>query len=289
MKLMSYEKDGRASFGLAVADGVVDLAGRLDAAHTRIQDVLGAEALAGVRQFETAPADHRFEDIRFLPPIPRPDRLICIGLNYKTHVDEARKLRGPSIDVPSYPMVFFRNPASQVGHGEQIVRPKVSEQFDFEGEVAVIIGKGGRHISAERALEHVAGYSCYNDGSIRDYQRHSSQWGPGKNFDRSGGFGPWIVTSDEIPDPSKMVLMTRVNGEEMQHASVGDLIFDVPALIAYCSTVMALVPGDVIVSGTTGGVGGARVPPLWLKPGDVVEVEVQPVGVLRNEVVAEAE
>ena len=289
MKLMSYEKDGRISFGLALADGVVDLAGRLDPAHTRIQDVLGAETLASLKQFETAPVDHRFEDIRFLPPIPRPERLICIGLNYKTHVDEARMLRGPSIDVPSYPMVFFRNPASHVAHGEQIVRPKVSEQFDFEGEVAVIIGKGGRHIPSERALEHVAGYSCYNDGSIRDYQRHSSQWGPGKNFDRSGAFGPWIMTSDEIPDPSKMVLMTRINGEEMQHASVGDLIFDVPALIAYCSTVMALVPGDVIVSGTTGGVGGARVPPLWLKPGDVLEIEVQPVGVLRNEVIAEAE
>lgn len=289
MKLISYEKDGRASFGLAREDGIVDLAGRLDPAHRRIQDILGAETLASLKQFETVPIDHRFEDIRFLPPIPRPERLICIGLNYKTHVDEARRVRGPMIDTPTYPMVFFRNPASHVGHREEIVRPKVSEQYDFEGEVAVIIGKGGRHIPAERALEHVAGYSCYNDGSIRDYQRHSTQWGPGKNFDRSGSFGPWITTSDEIPDPSKMVLITRLNGEEMQHASVGDLIFDVPALIAYCSTVMTLVPGDVIVSGTTGGVGGARVPPVWLKPGDTLEVEVQPVGVLRNDVVAEPE
>jgi 2-keto-4-pentenoate hydratase/2-oxohepta-3-ene-1,7-dioic acid hydratase in catechol pathway len=289
MKLMSYEKDGQTSFGLAREDGVVDLAGRLDPAHQRIQDILGADIVARLKQFETAPIDHKFEDIRFLPPIPRPDRLICIGLNYKTHVDEARRVRGPMIDTPTYPMVFFRNPASQVGHREEIVRPKVSEQYDFEGEVAVIIGRGGRHIPAEQALEHVAGYSCYNDGSIRDYQRHSTQWGPGKNFDRSGSFGPWIMTSDEIPDPTKMVLITRLNGEEMQHASVGDLIFDVPALIAYCSTVMTLVPGDVIVSGTTGGVGGARVPPVWLKPGDTLEVEVQPVGVLRNDVVAEAE
>lgn len=289
MKLMSYEKNGKASFGLALADGVVDLAGRLDPAHQRIQDILDPDTIAQLRQFENAPVDHRFADINFLPPIPDPARLICIGLNYKTHVDEARKLRGPSIDTPSYPMVFFRNPAAQVGHGDAIVRPKVSEQFDFEGEVAVIIGKAGRHIAAEQALQHVAGYSCYNDGSIRDYQRHSSQWGPGKNFDRSGSFGPWIMTSDEIPDPSKMVLITRLNGEEMQHASVGDLIFDVPALIAYCSTVMTLQPGDVIVSGTTGGVGGARVPPVWMKPGDTLEVEVQPVGVLRNPVVAEAE
>lgn len=289
MKLLSYEKDGRKGFGLVKGDGVIDLVGRLEPGHQRMQDILEPEMLARVKELEGSAPDFSLSEIRYLPPIPDPSRLICIGLNYKNHVDEARRVRGPMIDTPTYPMVFFRNPASQVGHEENIVRPKVSEQYDFEGEVAVIIGKGGRHIPAETALEHVAGYSCYNDGSIRDFQRHSTQWGPGKNFDRSGGFGPWIMTSDEIPDPSQMVLITRLNGEEMQHASVGDLIFDVPALVAYLSTVMELVPGDVIVSGTTGGVGGARVPPVWMKPGDVLEVEVQPVGVLRTPVVAEAD
>jgi len=284
MKLVSFANNGNEGFGLLVGAGIVDLRGRLDPGHSALQDVLGRETLARLRALEGEAADFALEEVQLLPPIVRPPRIFCIGLNYGTHLDEAKRLRGPSVTDPQHPIVFFRNPAAHVGHGQPILRPAVSEMFDWEGEVAVVIGDGGRRISRADALAHVAGYSCYNDGSVRDFQRHSSQWGPGKNFDRSGSFGPWITTADEIPDPSKMVLITRVNGEVMQHASVGDLIFDIPALIEYCSTFTALQPGDVIVSGTTGGVGGARTPPVWLKAGDTLEVEVQPVGILRNPV-----
>jgi 2-keto-4-pentenoate hydratase/2-oxohepta-3-ene-1,7-dioic acid hydratase in catechol pathway len=169
-----------------------------------------------------------------------------------------------------------------------LVRPKVSHSFDFEGELAVIIGSTGRHITAQRALEHVAGYSCYNEGSIRDWQRHTSQFFAGKTFDRSGSFGPWMVTTDEIPDPSRLTLETRLNGQVVQHTTTDLMITGIPRLIEYVSTILPLVPGDVIVTGTPGGVGAKRTPPLWMKPGDVVEVEVSAIGVLRNGVVGEA-
>lgn len=276
MKLVSYRHDGRETFGAVVEGGIVELKGKLDPSYETIKDMLLPEALAQAAKFASSRPDAALDAIQYLPPVPNPGKIICIGLNYKTHVDEAKR------DLPPYPMVFFRTVKSHVAHGEAIIRPRISEQFDFEGEVAVIIGRPGRQISRDRALDHVAGYSCYNDGSVRDWQRQTSQWGPGKNFERSGGFGPWMLTSDEVPDPSTMVLMTRLNGEEVQHASVGDLIFDVPALIEYCSSFMTLETGDVLVTGTTGGVGGARTPPLWMKAGDVLEVEVSPVGVLRT-------
>ena len=177
-------------------------------------------------------------------------------------------------------MIFTRFANSQVGSGQPMIRPLESERFDYEGEMAVIIGKAGRRIAREAALAHVAGYACYNDGSIRDWQRHTSQFAPGKNFVGTGAFGPWMVTTDEIPDISKQTIATRLNGVEVQAAPISDLVFDVPALIAYCSTFTELVPGDVIVTGTTGGVGAYRTPPLWMKEGDVVEVEVSGIGVL---------
>jgi 2-keto-4-pentenoate hydratase/2-oxohepta-3-ene-1,7-dioic acid hydratase in catechol pathway len=201
---------------------------------------------------------------------------LCIGLNYRSHVVEAGH------EIPKFPTLFLRVASSQVGHGASLIRPQVSDQYDFEGELAVVIGKGGRRISASSASGHIAGFTCYNDGSVRDWQRHTSQWGPGKNFTDSGACGPWLVTPDEIPDPDTMELTTKVNGKVMQRAAISDLIFGIPALIAYCSEFAELQSGDLIVTGTPGGVGGARTPPVWLRAGDHVEVSVSGVGTLSN-------
>jgi 2-keto-4-pentenoate hydratase/2-oxohepta-3-ene-1,7-dioic acid hydratase in catechol pathway len=206
---------------------------------------------------------------------------MAVGLNYRSHVLEGGR------DIPEWPMIFTRFANSQVGHGQAMIKPNASDMFDFEGEMAVIIGKTCRHVSEADALSVVAGYSCYNDGSIRDYQRHTSQFVPGKSFYKSGAFGPWMVTADEIPDPASLTLMTRLNGEEMQRATTDDLLFSIPQLIHYLSTVTELVPGDVIVSGTTGGVGFYRDPQVFMKEGDTVEIELDKIGVLRNPIVNE--
>jgi len=236
-----------------------------------------------LQAFRTKVSDRMvsFESLRFLPVIPNPDKIFCVGINYASHIAETGR------PVPEHPVIFFRLPSSQVGSQEPMVKPVESEQFDFEGELAVIIGRGGRRIPRRDALEHVAGYTCYNDGSVRDWQRHSSQFGPGKNFPGTGAFGPWLVTRDEIEDPSKLSLTTRLNGEIMQQAPISDLVFDVPALVEYCSTFTKLEPGDVIVTGTTGGVGLFRDPQVWLKPGDKVEVEISQIGILTNPIIAE--
>jgi 2-keto-4-pentenoate hydratase/2-oxohepta-3-ene-1,7-dioic acid hydratase in catechol pathway len=222
------------------------------------------------------------EAIAFLPVIPRPPKIICIGLNYVAHSAEA------GFETPSYPAVFARYATSLVAHGAPILRPTVSEQLDFEGELAVIIAKGGRHIAQADALDHVGGYSIFNDGSIRDYQRKSAQWTMGKTFDATGGFGPELVTPDAVPPGGKgLRLETRLNGQVVQSASTDDLIFDVARLIVILSEVMTLCPGDVIVSGTPAGIGAARKPPLWMKPGDLCEVSIEGVGTLSNPIAQE--
>ncbi len=279
MKLLSFLRpDGTAACGKLVEGGVADLTARLGVASLRALLEAGrmAEA-AGVAQ-----ADMPLEGLRFLPVIPDPAKIVCVGLNYRDHVAETGRT------VTEKPALFVRFPESQVGHGEPIIRPRVSERFDYEGELAVIIGTGGRHIPRAEALRHVAGYSCYNEGSVRDWQLHTSQFLPGKSFDRSGSFGPWMVTADEIPDPSKLTLETRLNGQVVQRTTTDLMITDVPGVIEYLSTVLPLRPGDVIVSGTPGGVGAKRNPPLWMKPGDVAEVEISGIGVLRNTVEDEA-
>jgi 2-keto-4-pentenoate hydratase/2-oxohepta-3-ene-1,7-dioic acid hydratase in catechol pathway len=241
----------------------------------------------GLRKAEevvaTERADHALDAIAFAPVIPDPGKIICVGLNYRDHVAETGRT------VTEKPALFARFPTSQVGHLRPIIRPRVSEQFDYEGELAVVIGRPGRHIGRADALAHVAGYACYNEGSIRDWQRHTSQFLAGKTFDCSGAFGPWLVTSDEIPDPGKLTLQTRLNGEIVQNTTTDLMIGDVPDLIVYCSTIMTLMPGDVIVTGTPGGVGLKRTPPLFMKPGDTVEVEISGIGVLCNPVAAEAD
>lgn len=285
MKFMSFStRDVRASYGVMRHDGVVDLGGRLAAQGAPTLRTLLARGMldAARRIAEETRSDLKAEDVVFAPVIPDPEKIICVGLNYHDHVAETGRT------ATEFPVLFARYPASQTGHLQPLVRPKVSNSFDFEGELAVIIGLAGRHITAQRALEHVAGYSCYNEGSIRDWQRHTSQFFAGKTFDQSGSFGPWMVTTDEIPDPSRLTLETRLNGQVVQHTTTDLMITGIPRLIEYISTILPLVPGDVIVTGTPGGVGAKRTPPLWMKPGDVVEVEVSGIGVLRNGVVVEA-
>ena len=274
MRLMSFQRpDGTPSWGVA-GDGTVDDLG------TRAPGLKAALA-QGV---SLAPGERawRLDEVSFLPPIPDPDKIICVGLNYLSHILEGGR------EPPKKPTIFTRWANTQVGHGQPMIRPKASETLDFEGELAVVIGRSCRHVTAAGAGAVIAGYACYNDGSVREWQRHSGQFTPGKNFPATGGFGPWIVTPDELGDVSRQTLVTRLNGAEVQRATIDDLVFTVPALIEYCSTFTRLEPGDVIITGTTGGVGAYRTPPLWMKPGDVVEVEISGIGVLRNPVVGEA-
>ena len=206
-----------------------------------------------------------------------PKKILCVGVNYRPHIEEMGR------DIPEYPVVFTRFASSLVGHGQAIIRPRVSEQFDFEGELAVVIGKAARHVQRADALDFIGGYCCFLDGSVRDWQRHTMQFTAGKNFEHSGAMGT-VVPASEVGDPAALELTTRVNGEAMQHGRIADLVFDIPYLVEYCSTFAELRPGDVIATGTPGGVGAARTPPVWLRDGDVVEVEIPGVGLLRNPV-----
>ena len=281
MKITTYSVNGTESFGVVTDDGIID-AKPLAGGPQTLREAIAAGALEKIAAAAAVKSpDHSLADIEFLPVIPDPDKIIAIGLNYRSHVLEGGR------DLPEYPMIFTRFANSQVGHGQAMVKPTVSDIFDFEGEMAVIIGKTCRHVSEADALSVVAGYSCYNDGSIRDYQRHTSQFGPGKNFYKSGAFGPWMVTADEIPDPASLTLITRLNGEEMQRATTDDLLFNIPQLIHYLTTVTELVPGDVIVSGTTGGVGFYRDPQVFMKEGDTIEIDLDKIGVLSNPIVNE--
>ncbi len=282
MKIASYRTNGRESYGVLTDAGLVDLAPIAEQVGATLREALERDSLARIRDWA---AGHRssmsLDGLDYLPVISHPDKILCIGINYKSHVMETGR------EIPGHPMIFTRFADSQTGHLQPIVRPKVSEKLDFEGELAVVIGRRARHVAAADALGYVAGYSAYNDGSVRDWQRHTIQFTPGKNFPATGGFGPWLVTADEIPDPAALTLQTRLNGVVVQDAQTDDLIFSVPQLIEYCSTFTYLNPGDVIITGTTGGVGAYRDPPLWMTAGDVVEVEISGIGILRNSVVDE--
>ncbi|PWT77087.1 MAG: 5-carboxymethyl-2-hydroxymuconate isomerase [Proteobacteria bacterium] len=282
MKVATFIVGGVTRFGIVKPDGVVDAVRLFDKRYGSVKAALAAGAMDQLRRLaQNAKPDYRTDTVTLLPVIPDPDKILCIGINYATHVRETGR------ETPKYPMIFVRFANTQVGHGQSMIKPRVSDKFDFEGELAVVIGRRGRHIAKEKALEHVAGYACYNDGSVRDWQRHTVQFTPGKNFVSTGAFGPWMVTADEISDPSQLTLTTRLNGEIMQQAPVSDLIFTVPDLIAYISTFTELIPGDVIVTGTPGGVGNYREPPLFMKQGDRIEVEISNIGVLANPIVAE--
>ena len=282
MKLLSFERNGQTGFGAVVDGGVVDLGSALGGRFADLRALLAADALPAARAaLAGRTADFPLEGLRLLPVIPQPGKIWCCGLNYGEHVRETHR------EITEQPTFFLRVADSQVGHGEAIVRPAESTQLDYEAEIAVIIGKPGRRIAEADAWDHIAGYSCYNDGSLRDWQRHTSQWVPGKNFWRTGGFGPWMVTADEIAPRTVMTLVTRLNGQEMQRATTAMMIHSIERQIAYVSTIAPLQAGDVIVTGTPGGVGARRTPPVWMKPGDVVEIEVDHIGVLRNTVADE--
>ncbi len=278
MKLISFLRpnDNRPSCGIVVEGGVIDLGAGLRG----LKRVLGE--LGELAPMLARPPDWRLAELTLLPVIPDPDKILCVGLNYGAHIRETGN------EPPARPLIFVRFASSQVAHGQPLVRPRVSHRLDFEGELAVIIGRRGRHVARGDAMALVAGYACYNDGSVRDFQRHSTQFTPGKNFIGTGGFGPWLVTPDEVGDIRQQTLTTRLNGAVVQQARLDDLVFDIPALIEYCSIFTELLPGDVLVTGTPGGVGAARKPPLWLQSGDVVEVDISGVGVLRNPVVEES-
>ncbi len=283
MKLVSFSKHGQKSYGAVIESGVVDLGAVLGSRYPDLKALLTADAVAEAASVvDQGQADFALEDVELLPVIPNPGKIWCCGLNYGEHVRETNR------EITEQPTFFLRVADSQVGHNQAMLRPPESTQFDYEAEIAVVIGRSGRRIAEADAGQHVAGYTCYNDGSVRDWQRHTSQWVPGKNFWRTGGFGPWMVTSDEIPFGTLMTLTTRLNGEELQRATTEMMIHSIARQIAYVSTIAPLEPGDVIVTGTPGGVGAKRNPPLWMKAGDVVEIEVDRIGVLRNTVADEA-
>jgi 2-keto-4-pentenoate hydratase/2-oxohepta-3-ene-1,7-dioic acid hydratase in catechol pathway len=275
MRYLSFLYQGRASYGCIVDGGVCDLGKRIG-----LPDLASHIAQHFPELGIEADIDYPLSEIRYLPVIPNPGKVLCVATNYR-EADDASDSR------PDYPLVFTRFAVSQTGHDEPLEKPAVSNKFDYEGELAVIIGKSGRHIPEAEALAHVAGYSCFNDGSVRDWQKHSTQFTPGKNFARTAGFGPHMLSADELPDPSGLALVTRVNGEVRQSNNTSRFIFSVSWLISYFSQFTILEPGDVIVTGTPWGFGSSRNPPTFLKDGDVVEVEIEGIGTLRNVVIDE--
>jgi 2-keto-4-pentenoate hydratase/2-oxohepta-3-ene-1,7-dioic acid hydratase in catechol pathway len=273
MRLASFERGGRVGCGPVAADGIVDLAG-----VTSLRALIASGKLDRGWAPPEAPVVP-FAELAFRPVLADAPKVLCVGRNYADHAAETGR------GTTEQPSIFLKHRGAFVGHGQALVAPKASPQFDYEGELAVVIGRGGRHIAAADAMVHVAGYTCLMDGSVRDFQQHSPT--AGKNFDRSSSMGPWMVTRDAIPDPAALTLTTRLNGEVVQQSGVDKLIFDIPAVIAYISQWTALEPGDVIATGTPAGVGSKRKPPRWLVPGDVVEVEIEGIGILSNPIVAE--
>lgn len=281
MKLLSFIRLGKPSFGAVVKDGVIDLTSKLDPDVNTLKDLISLNLENEAEEYIAGKTkDLSFSDITFMPVIPNPEKIMCVGLNYLEHKKETGR---PDVDNPT---IFTRFADSQVAHLQPLIKPDNSDRFDYEAEMAIIIGKGGRFISEEDALKHIAGYSCYNDGSVRNYQRHTSQYTPGKTFPGTGGFGPYMVTPSEVGDYRELPIELRLNGNVMQKAKLSDLIFPIPRLISYISEFTALSAGDVIVTGTPGGVGDKRNPPVYMVPGDIVEVDIGLLGVLKNPVVA---
>src|SRR5580704_12637613 len=278
MKLLSFTADGKEWFGAVSGDGLVTLNDRVG--HANLRAALAAGAMDAMRKAaKDAKPDRKLDDVKFLPVIPHPEKILCAGVNYRAHASEVGR------ELPKQPSMFIRFTDTLVGHDGEMIRPNVSDHFDFEGELTLVIGTGGRHIKAEHALGHVAGYTCFVDGSVRDYQRFSVT--SGKNFPGTGPLGPWLVTADEIPDPSELTLTTRLNGQQGQHSDTYKLIYSIPQIVAFCSDCTALSAGDIIATGTPEGVGHSRKPPLWMKPGDTLEVEITGIGTLRARIIDE--
>ncbi|MBO0759351.1 MAG: fumarylacetoacetate hydrolase family protein [Bradyrhizobiaceae bacterium] len=285
MRLVSFISRGRPSYGAVIGDGIIDLRLRFAVRFPSLLELLREDgltyartAVAGVRP------DHRLTEVQLLPPVLAPEKILCIGINYAN-----RNMDYNDADIPKYPSMFFRVPGSLVGHGQAIVRPKVSEQFDYEGEIAIVIGREGRYVAREHALDYIAGVTLCNEGSVRDWLRHGKfNVTQGKNFDASGSMGPWMVTSDSIDLARPLHLTVRTNNEVTQDDTTANMIFSFADIIAYVTTFMTLKPGDIIVTGTPVKLGPRLDPPRWLKPGDVVEISVPEIGSLWNKVVDEA-
>lgn len=275
MRLVSYRHQGRPGYGIWTDRGIIGLAARLPG-YSDLRAVLAAGALPELSAFVDEQEDLELSQVELLPPIVEPKKILCVGINYHAHRIETGR------DETPHPTYFTRWADTLVGHGGALIRPQASTRFDYEGELAVVMAKPARHVKEQDALQYVAGYACFNDASVRDWQRHTSQFTPGKNFPGTGGFGPALVTTDQVPDPQALAIQTRLNGQVVQESHTERMIFGVARLIAYASTFTLLNPGDVIATGTPSGVGDKREPPLYLKAGDVVEVELSGVGVLRN-------
>ena len=277
MKLISFEHHNTPAYGIVKGDDVLDLTPLLGTQAPDLKTLIAKDLLDAAAQVASSnKATLKLSQLTLLPVIPNPGQIFCIGLNYGEHVRETGR------EITEVPTIFLRLPASQVGHGQDILRPAESNRLDYEAEIAIVIGKGGRRIQEADAWDHIAGYSCYNDGSVRDWQVATSQWTPGKNFYKTGGFGPWLVTADEIAPNRVMRLQTILNGQVLQDTTTDKMIHSIPRQIAYISSFTPLSAGDVIVTGTPGGVGNKRTPQVFMKPGDICEIVVDAIGTLRN-------
>jgi len=285
MRLLSYELAGKPGWGAVMGDGVIDLGARFGDRYPTLRDAIAGDALAALRDAAAnAKPDAPLSRIRYLIPIPNPEKILCVGVNYANRNAEYQD----GTQEAKYPSLFFRAPGSLVGHNEPILRPPESNQLDYEGEIALVIGKRGRRIPKNEAADYIFGLSCFNEGTIRDWTRHGKfNVTQGKNFDASGAMGPWLVTADEFRDFTALTVSTFVNGERRQHDTTANLMFGFAELIAYISIFTTLKPGDVISTGTPTGSGVRSTPPVWLKPGDVVRVEATGIGVLSNKVMDE--
>jgi 2-keto-4-pentenoate hydratase/2-oxohepta-3-ene-1,7-dioic acid hydratase in catechol pathway len=285
MRIVSFELGGAARLGIVAGDAVVDLAVAAPELPQELGALLarGGLAAAGAAA-KSAPATARrpLKDLRLLPPVGSPPKIVCLGLNYVDHAAEGGHAK------PSYPSLFLRCVTSLVGHGSPILRPRCSTSLDYEAELVAVVGRRARHVPREKALDVIAGYSCFNDGSVRDYQRKTNQWTIGKNFDATGGFGPWFVTADELPPGANgLAIRSKLNGQVMQDANTRDMIFPVDETVQLLTECMTLEPGDLLVMGTPAGVGYARKPPVWMKAGDTIEIEIEKIGTLSNPIADE--
>jgi 2-keto-4-pentenoate hydratase/2-oxohepta-3-ene-1,7-dioic acid hydratase in catechol pathway len=289
MKIVAFEGQGGNRLGLVEGDVVVDL----QAADSKVPSDLGEylaknngdmKPLADIAKRAPASARRPLAGLKYALPVGRPGKIICLGLNYLEHVKEGSQRD----NIPKFPTIFMRGLTSMVPHGQPIIRPKASETLDYEAELMLVVGKRAKHLTAANATSCIAGYSCANEGSVREYQRKTTQWDMGKNFDRTGGFGPWLVTADELPNAAKgLKIESRLNGTVMQSDNTDNMMFPVVEMLVYITEGITLEPGDVIFTGTPSGVGHARKPPVWMKNGDTCEVEIQGIGVLRNPIADE--
>jgi len=291
MKVVGFEADGGLRLGLVEGDQVIDLQAADPKVPVNLADVLAAnngdlKPLGEVAKRAPASARRALKGLKFGLPVARPGKILCLGLNYLEHVKEGSQRD----NIPKFPTIFMRGLTSMVPHEQPIVRPKVSEQLDYEAEMMLIVGKRAKHLTMANATSCIAGYSCSNEGSVREFQRKTTQWDMGKNFDRTGGFGPWMVTADELPDAGKgLKIQSRLNGTVMQSDNTDNMMFPVAEMLVYVTQGMTLEPGDIIFTGTPSGVGHARKPnPIWMKQGDVCEIEIEGIGILRNPIADEA-